>query len=68
MKKKTNLNRKHFQVHQLNNNELKSVSGGEIITCGYEGDLCKKLTVVTGFANETHKIVVASCVSEGESY
>jgi bacteriocin-like protein len=68
MNKKSNLNRKHFQVHQLNNNELKAVSGGEIITCGMQGDLCEKLTVVTGFKNETHKIVVASSVSEGESY
>lgn len=68
MKKKTNLNRKHFQIHQLNNKELKAVSGGEIITCGIQGDLCEKLTVVTAFPNETHKIVVASRASEDQSY
>ena len=51
-------NRKHLHIHKLSNKELKVASGGEIITCGIEGDLCEKLSVVTGFANETHKIVV----------
>ncbi len=53
-------NRKHLHIHKLNNSQLRATKGGEIITCGLEGDLCKTLTVTTGFANKSHRIVIAS--------
>ncbi len=64
MKKTTNLNdRKHLSVQKLRNSELKATLAGEIITCGYEGDLCKKLSVeVPGcetLQNESHKVVLS---------
>ena len=51
-------NRKHLHIHKLNNSQLQVTSGGKIITCGIEGDLCEKLSAVTGFVHETHKVVV----------
>lgn len=52
---------KHINIHQLNSSELQATRGGEYITCGNEGDLCTKLTVVTQAieAHASHKVVLA---------
>lgn len=52
--------KKRMNIQQLRASELKATRGGDYITCGYEGDLCTKLTVVTLAPNETHKVVLAN--------
>jgi hypothetical protein len=57
-------NRKHLSIHKLRNSELKATRGGEIITCGMQGDLCKKLSVeVNAVQHDNHKVVLARTVS-----
>ncbi len=53
--------KKHINVQNLNNTELKATTAGTIITCGLDGDLCKKLSVVTATLeqpNESHKVIL----------
>jgi hypothetical protein len=58
-------NRKHIAIHKLCNSELRATLGGEIITCGMDGDLCKKLSVVVGM-HDNHKVVLARSVSAAQ--